>query len=387
MLFATLFSAQACLVVLSPILSEVAVDLGATVAAVGQLRSISGAVAAAVALVVAAPASARWRRAPWRRRDRGGPARLRELLTVGLALLAAGSILSAVARSFALLAAAQAVLGVGIALTLTGGLTATARWFPPRQQARALSWTLLGQPAAWVVGLPIVGVLGELSWRLAWLVPLAAAGTALLALLRHAPDAPGPDGGTGPVPRQPGGLRWAFAELLAYGGWTAVLVYAGVLFTDGYEAPTAVTGLLLGLGALAYVPGNILARRWAQIAARTMAIALALAMAAGGLILCVARLSPGFSLAAFAIFAFLGGARSMVGSALGLNLGAADPLAAMSVRTASVQFGYLAGAGLGGVALAMAGWNGVGMVLALLLVSAAAVLAPSTRHRASGTVD
>jgi hypothetical protein len=55
--------------------------------------------------------------------DRG----LRSLLTYGAALLLSGSILSAAAPSFALLAVAQGVLGIGIGLLVAIGIAAVVR--------------------------------------------------------------------------------------------------------------------------------------------------------------------------------------------------------------------------------------------------------------------
>lgn len=136
-LFGSLFTVQASLVALSPIISEVAADLHVSIAVVGQLRTVSGLAAVTVAVVLLA---VRWR---WD---------LRAMLATGLGLLAVGALASALAPTFAALAAAQAVLGAGVALALTAGLTATAEWVPENQRGRALSWALIGQPAAWIVG-------------------------------------------------------------------------------------------------------------------------------------------------------------------------------------------------------------------------------------------
>src|SRR5215204_5727714 len=93
-LFACLFASQSALLVLSPILVDVAREFGVSTAAAGQLRSISGATGGATALVLATVAR------------RPG---VRDLLSLGAALVVLGSGLSAAAPSFAVLAAAQAV--------------------------------------------------------------------------------------------------------------------------------------------------------------------------------------------------------------------------------------------------------------------------------------
>ena len=101
-LLAVLAASQAALVVLNPLLPEVAADLGVSVAAAGQLRTISGLVAGATALATGLLAA------------RVG---LRELLGAGLAVLVVGALLSGAAPGFAVLAAAQALVGAGIGIT------------------------------------------------------------------------------------------------------------------------------------------------------------------------------------------------------------------------------------------------------------------------------
>lgn len=79
-LFICLAASQAALLVLSPVLAVVASDLEVSTAIAGQLRTVSGLSAGATALLAGLAAS------------RVG---LRELLGVGLVLLACGSALSA----------------------------------------------------------------------------------------------------------------------------------------------------------------------------------------------------------------------------------------------------------------------------------------------------
>src|SRR6187402_2632573 len=88
-LFLALFASQAGVLVLSPILSDVARDFGVSISTAGQLRILAAPLAAAVALL-----ASRWL----------GRIDLRSLLLLGTALLGAGSLASAGAPSFATLA-------------------------------------------------------------------------------------------------------------------------------------------------------------------------------------------------------------------------------------------------------------------------------------------
>src|SRR5829696_7829031 len=112
-LFLCLFTSQAGLLVLSPVLPDIAREFGVSTATAGQLRAISGLAGGITALLVAL--------APRR------PG-LRDLLSAGTALVAAGSAASAAAPSFALLGVAQALLGVGIGLLVTAGIAAAGDW-------------------------------------------------------------------------------------------------------------------------------------------------------------------------------------------------------------------------------------------------------------------
>lgn len=48
----------------------------------------------------------------------------------------------------------------------------------------------------------------------------------------------------------------AAAELLAYAGWTGGLIYAGAVFADVHGASISSIGVLLGIGAAAYIPAT-----------------------------------------------------------------------------------------------------------------------------------
>jgi DHA1 family inner membrane transport protein len=357
-LFGSLFAAQSSLLVLTPILSEVATDLGVSPAAAGQLRAVSGVVAALVAVGLVM-SRRRWE--------------LRGLLELGLGLLCIAASGSVLAPSFAWLAAAQAVLGAGVSLVLACGLAAAASWAPDGHRATLLSWAMVGAPSAWIAGMPVIGLLGGHSWRLAWLVPLVASLVTLHAVSRRERGTPEP--APTAVLRRPGTTRWAIGELLAYGGWSGVLVYVGSLLTDAHGASPAAIGVALGGGAIAYVVATFLARRWVDRAARPMVLVAGSAMVVAALVLGAVRPSFGFSVLMWAVIAFLAGIRMMAGSTAGLDLAGVGPLQAMSVRAASMQAGYLAGAVLGGLGLALGGWTVVGVALAVPLLLAVCVTA------------
>ena len=350
------------MIALSPVLVEVADEFGVSPAAAGQLRTIAGLAAAFTALAL--PAAARRLSLP-------------RLLRAGAIVLALASLASAAAPSFALLAAAQVGIGVAVATLTATAMTAAAEWPPVDARARALAWALIGNPAAWILGMPLIGLLGGTSWRLGWLaLPLPAAVVAAIAAGR----------GTGrevEVRRSVGVRaaladrlvrRWTLSELAANSGWLGLLVYAGALFDESYDSSPTAVGAMLALAAVAFVAGNFAFRRAAEGDARRSLFALALGMAFLVALLGTVRLSPTVSAVVLASTSFLGGGRSLLGNAFALRLAPEQRAAAMAVRAAVNQLGYFVGAAVGGAALQSAGYPGLGLVLAVLFVVGALML-------------
>jgi MFS family permease len=155
---------------------------------------------------------------------------------------------------------------------------------------------------------------------------------------------------------------------MAQSGWGATLVYAGALFIQSYGLSTAQTGVLLGLAALGYFPGTLLARRHAERHARGLLVVLGLVAAAGTALLGLVRPSPLVSFVLFAACMAAIGGRTIAGSAFGLDAAPDQRVAVMGLRAAAVQFGYLLGAAAGGVALAMGGYGLLGAILGVLFL-------------------
>jgi predicted MFS family arabinose efflux permease len=354
-----LFANQAGTLVLSPILVSVARDFEVSTAAAGQLRSIAGAVAGATALGVA-PVAVR--------------VGLKRLLVAGLAFLALAAGISAAAPSFAVLAAAQALVGIAVAVLLSGAVAGVATWIEPGRRADALSIVFGGQAAAWLLGMPVVGVVGEVSWRLAWIVlPLGAAACALVLVLRL-PDI------RLPAAASAGGLRlvlrdrivgaWALGELLAFSAWTGMLVYSGALLIESYGISLRSTGMLLGLVFVAYFPSSLVFRRWVDRAPGPLIVGLALCAACVAALIGVVRPAVWVSVLLLSAYVFLNAGRTISGSAFGLDAAPGKAVTAMGVRASATQFGYLVGGALGGIALHFGGYPALGLTFAALYVLA-----------------
>jgi predicted MFS family arabinose efflux permease len=358
-LFLCLFAVQAGVIALSPVLAEVAAEFDVSTATAGQLRSASGLVAGLFALGMG---------------RLSGRLALRELLLAGLGAIGFASILSALAPSFPVLAAAQVVLGAGLAIVLSAALAAAAEWTDATRRARALSWTLLGQPAAWIVGMPVIGLLGAVSWRWGWVaLPFVASVLAAgLVLAQPRDDSREPAVRAWRMLAEDSAVAgWAVGELFAWAAWAGALVYAGALFVESYDAGTGTAGVLLGAAAVAYLPGNLIGRRLLDSHMRLLAAAVPPVAAVLVAVFGAVRPSLAFSAVVLALLAFVVAGRTIAGSALGLEVCSHRRTFAMRVRTAANQFGYLLGSALGGIALAAGGYTALGIVFAVLFVLAA----------------
>ncbi|MBA3333594.1 MAG: MFS transporter [Actinobacteria bacterium] len=352
-----LAASQAAILVLTPVLPALASDLEVSTATAGQLRTVSGLSAGLTALCAGLLAA------------RVG---LRELLGAGLVFIAASSAISAVAPSFAVIAFAQLGIGIGVGLSYTAAIAAVADWTTPADRSGVLAIALLGPPIAWIVGMPLSGLVGEASWRLAWIAAPMAFSLVALAVLARRVSAP-------PASRRadirvvltyPGVVRWSTGELLAYSAWAGTLVFIGALFVESYGLSSGETGLVLGAGALVLIPGNLLFRRWIDDHGRALLVALALGAAVSVAVLGAFRPSTWFSLGVFSILAFLAGGRTLAGAAAGLDLAPELVLGVTGIRTAALQLGYFLGAAVGGLALAAGGYRALGLALSVLFVGA-----------------
>jgi predicted MFS family arabinose efflux permease len=361
-LFTALFAAQAALIAMSPVLAQAADDLDVSTATAGQLRTVAGVAAGVTALLVSV-----------------GTVRLalaRQLLLSSV-LLALGSLASAAAPDYAVLATAQVPVGIAVAVLTTAATLAAAEWVPSEVRTRTLSWALVGQPAAWIVGMPLVGVVGASSWRYGWVIlPFAAAVTLAVLVGRRASAASAPTRAAdfGAVLRDKTVAPWLASELLANSAWAGTLVYAGALFSEVHSASPVTTGIVLALGAVAYIAGNLTGRRLVRL--EPVGVLVVLAGASGIAVLAFAAADCGliartmlFSAAAF----FVGG-RTMVSSAFAVAMPLARRGAATSLRASTMQFGYVVGSSLGGIAVAVGGYQALGATTATLFILGAVCL-------------
>lgn len=357
-LFLALFASQAGVLVMSPILARVAAEFDVSIAEAGQLRILAAPFAAVVALLTG------------RALARFSP---RALIGAGSALVAVGSLASAAAPTFVLLAVAQVPMWGGIAMLLAAGVAATGAWSEPEGRTKLVSRAMAGAPAAWIVGMPLIGLVSSIDWRLAFVVlPLPAAALAGLAAARRPPDTPlaGSKTSLAALLRIPSARRWALGELAANSAWAGTLVYSGVLFTETYGTSSTATGAALAIVAAAYLLGNqwagraspALARQWMLRGSVAAAVAVALTWAY--------TRTLSITLVLFALTAVVTAARMVAGTVYGFTVAGDLRSAVGTVRGVTTQFGYLFGSLAGGMAIAFGGIGALAGVYSLLFLAA-----------------
>lgn len=358
---------QATMVVLSPIVVEIAREFDATVGAVGQARTINAAAAVAGSLAVGPVI------------DRLG---VRPLLMVGALFAATGAVLSAVAPSLELLYAAQAIAGLGVAGLLSAGFAGVAASFAHGERAWAMGYVVGAQAVAWIVGVPLIGALAQVDWRFSFAVPLGAAVIAasvaatMMPRLRDDEREEGA-GASGPlaVLRSGSARTWTLVEILAYAAWTAEITYIGAFYIETYGITPVSVGLLMAGGSAVFAATTLRTadllrhverRRAISVAALGMAIALPIGF----------NVAPAvaFTFAAFATMALFAGVRSTSSSGLGLAQLPDSPGSMMAARTGSAQLGYIIGAGLGGLLIDAAGYEALGFALGIIMLASAALV-------------
>jgi predicted MFS family arabinose efflux permease len=360
-LMLAVMASQALLVVLGPTIVAIADDLGASVSTVGQARSVTAIVAVVAALTVTAHL------------DRLGVARV---IGLGALLALAACAAVAAAPTLAVFLLAHVLVGLALSCLLSAGFAGVGA-FAPERRAWAVGYVAGANALAWIVVNPAVGVLaGLVSWRSAQAVPAAIALAALLASPRAASAGAPARSPVRTVLSVVSARRWASAELLAYGAWTALLTFVGAFYIERLGLHEAAAGWALAGGAAAYFLAATCSGRFAgRVSQRSLTAAAAVAMAALIPLQLSVEDSPATAVGLFCLVGTAAGLRTPASSGLGLAQLPSHPGAMMATRTAATQLGYLFGALVGGAVIASAGYAALGLVLAAgMIVSALLVL-------------
>ncbi|NBE85402.1 MFS transporter [Micromonospora sp. NEAU-HG-1] len=348
------------MVVLAPSMARVARDFHTTVGVVSQARTAT-AVSAIAASVALFPLIARWN--------------LRHLTWLGAAVAVASGVATATAVSMPMFIGAHLLAGVAVALLLSCSFAGAALG-AGRQAARALGLVAGANSLGWVFFNPLAGLLTQsVSWRLAFLLPVASACGAALAALRIPPTAPAPRAAA--TTALPALLtitpvrRWISAEVLSYCAWTIVLTFVGPVLALAGHLSEGMVGLVLGCGSAGFFLASSQSGRLTGVARpRLLIAASSLAIGVLSAVLFGSAGPVWLSVLLFFLVAVAAGVRTPAASLLGASLSPEHVRAVMASRTVVTQVGYLFGAAGGGLVLSVGGFTGLGALSLVGMVSA-----------------
>lgn len=360
-------ASQSSMASVPPLFVAIGREFGVSVGTVGQVRSASAAGAVLCTLLVGGLIHRRG---------------ARPVMVVGGLLAAAGALISALAPAFAVLAAGQMVVGAGICCLLASGFAGAGEFFAPEARGWAIGWITALQSLAWIVGVPLVGLLAEqVGWRAAFAVPCAFALIAALSALLFAPKV---DTGLRAVDERTGLLaaltdrdarRWTIGEFVAFAVWTGEITYIAAFYMETYGVSEGLVGVLLPTGSIAFLFGSALAdrmgRRWSR---RSLLGGSALAMGAVALVLFNVHPGVAVTMGLGLLIGVAAGLRAASSSTIALDQLPDRSGAMMAARTAAVQVGYLVGAFVGGVAVDAAGYGSLGVIMVVGMAVSALVM-------------
>lgn len=373
-------ASQSSMASIPPLFVGIGTSYGVSIGTVGQVRSISALTAVLGTLLVGG----------WLHR-RGA----RPVMLIGGLLGALGAALSALAPSLIFFGAAQAITGLGICFLLSAGFAGAGEFFAAGARDWAIGWVVALQSLAWIVGVPVVGVLAEsLSWHYGFIVPAAFCVIAMVAAAMFAPrlnpELRAGDERTGLLAAltDRGGRRWTIGELLAFAVWTGEITYVAAFYSEQFGLGEAAVGVLLPLGSLAFMVGSTaagrLGARWNK---RALLIASTLAM--GLIAAALFNFHPllAVTLALAIAMGIAAGLRAAGSSTLALDQLPERPGAMMAARTGAVQVGYLIGAFAGGIVVDAAGFGGLGVFMVVGMAASALVMAGVPARAAARAAD
>lgn len=337
---------------------------------VGVSESTAGLLVTIYAFVVAAlavPLTAATRRLP-----------RKPLLLVTLAAYTASNALVAVAPSFALLAAARVLGGVGHAVFFSVSIAYAARLVGPLYTGRALTLVTAGGTIGFVLGVPLSTSLGAAvgwRWSFALLAGLCAVSLALVARFLPSVAVEQPSSGTREGSGRARGRLGIVVgtNTLVFLGQYTVYTYISVLLLATGLSESAIGPVLLVFGALGLV-GLWAAGRFLDRSPRALTLAVIAVIAVSLLALGIALPSTAGVVVASGVWLAAFGAIPATFQAAALRARGASADVAGAFVNATSNFGIGAGAAVGAVVVAGPGESLLAPVGAAIAAAACAVV-------------
>jgi MFS transporter, DHA1 family, chloramphenicol resistance protein len=374
------FSSMTVWIMMGPLLVPLAAAFGTSVAGAGQLAAAIG-VSWGITAPLVGPISDIYGR--------------RRVALTGVILMAAGTLGSLLAGSYGILLGCRLLSGVGGAMIPPNSMATIADHFGPAERGRPISLLISASCLGYLVGLPAVAVLGNVG---GWRLPFAVVGACLLALLAwHLYAFPRGGATLNPlgfsahfraVGRIPSLWFVLLANVLYRSASITIFTYLAAFLIQTYrmnQGATALPLLLVGLGPLL---GSLLG---GYVASRPQRLGWAAGgLFAGGLGLGCAftgDLSPWLAAASASAGVLVMTVFEPVSWVVTAELAGESRATANGLLATSNQLGIICGGSVGGLVLALGGFQLVGLFgAASALAAAVVVTGVGFRTRASQAV-
>jgi DHA1 family inner membrane transport protein len=369
-LIVTMIVNQTGVVIISPLVVDIGASFGISDSLAGQLRTVAALSSALLAPYIGV-LSERIGRKP--------------ILLTGLGIIGVTGLGSALAPTFLALVLVQFLAGIGVACLLSMGLAAVGDYFAPERRSWAMGMVNIGQPLAWIIGLPLIGFLADaLSWRWSFVgVPVLFSLIGLAFVLRlpkpegfdEAEESRNPHHALREILADRSATAWVLTELCAYTGWAGTLTFLGVFYIDRYDLTAGKASPLLALSALGFVGGSLVAHHVADCFGQRQTILVTAILS--GMVLIGAMIFSWPLLPTVILLILFGlsqGSRGATSNTLGLQQSTRYRGAMMALRASVAQLGYVFGGLIGGLVLAWSGMPLLALVFGVLIALSGVLL-------------
>lgn len=361
------FGAVYANVVMNPVLTQIGREFGTTTGTAGLVVAAYGVPGILIGLV-AGPYSDRIGRKPF--------------LVGGSLVMGICTALSALAPTFEVLVVTRALAGMGASLIFPNVNATLADTFPYSERGKAISTVMGLNTMASIAGIPLAGIIAELtSWRVSLLLvavlALAAAAAVLFLIPRSRPtgDVRRARALFGSILESRSAMAAIVSSLMGALFWFTWVTYSVVYFEDvhGLTPSVAATiALTLGLGVLV---GSQIGGRLGDRLGHRQIVWSSIAISAV-LLLALTNLPLPLAAAAALNFVVSGviGARFATNTAL---LGEQVPAARgtmLAITSSVVSVGIVLGAWIGGILIDGPGFPALGVVCAVVGMASALIV-------------
>ncbi len=357
-------------IITSLLLIEIGLAFGYPVGVVGQIQTFSFIVSVIFALLMGI-LSVRFKH--------------RSLLLMGLVFYIVSAVGCFLAPTFTVMLLAFSLSGAGYAIVTPMSSALVGKHLPIEKRSKVISWMTAGTASLYLVGFQVVDyIAGFGGWRMSFLgfmlpISLLSLTVAVIGI---------PSASTKPKPTIGGGdffegfkkvlsdksaIACLVGTTLGYAMWQASMTYFASFLRQGFSIPTGtVTVIYSGIGMVYIVSSLLSGYLTNKFGRKNITVISTLLM---GIFTFVYLNSDilSLSVASRYLVSVFGGMWTVASDSLALEQVQEFRGTMMSTKTATSRLGSVLGAGLGGLALLLFGYGGLGISFGVVGVVAAVI--------------